>query len=207
MIDKLCGFLTQKIRDENPEIDEDRAEIINYGIQLIIGEIPKIFIMISIAFLFGIGKEALISFLLIFPYRRFSGGFHLKTHIGCIICTTLMYCGDALLAMYFPLVGIAKYIAIASIWIFGMLMCYKYAPADTENLPILTKKERKQKKILSYISLTIMLVVSLLVQDKLISSIIVYGMFIQTISITRIAYRITKNQYGHEVYNKQTSNA
>lgn len=43
MIDKICTFLTKKIQKEMPEIDEERAEVINYGLQNIIGEIPKIF--------------------------------------------------------------------------------------------------------------------------------------------------------------------
>ena len=43
MIDKFCLFLTSKIRKEMPEVDDEKAEVINYGLQLIIGEIPKIF--------------------------------------------------------------------------------------------------------------------------------------------------------------------
>ena len=55
MIEKICNFLTTKIRKEMPEIDDERAEVINYGLQLTIGEIPKFFIMIAIAFLLGVG--------------------------------------------------------------------------------------------------------------------------------------------------------
>ncbi len=51
MIDKICMFLTNKMRQEMPDIDDERAEIINYGLQNIIGEIPKIFIMLGIAYL------------------------------------------------------------------------------------------------------------------------------------------------------------
>ena len=42
MIDKFCTFLVNKMRKEMPDIDEERAEVITYGLQLIIGEIPKI---------------------------------------------------------------------------------------------------------------------------------------------------------------------
>ena len=45
MIDKICTFLTKKIRDEMPEIDDERAEVINYGLQNIVGEIPKVFLL------------------------------------------------------------------------------------------------------------------------------------------------------------------
>ena len=53
MIDKICMFLTNKMRKEMPEIDDERAEVIYYGLQNIIGEIPKIFIMLGIAYLLG----------------------------------------------------------------------------------------------------------------------------------------------------------
>ncbi len=204
MIDKICDFLTNKIRKQNPDIDDEKAEVIHYGVELIIGEIPKIFIMIAIAFLLGIGWYTILAFFIILPYRNFSGGFHLKTHIGCVVCTTSIYCGTVLLAKYLPLIGNIKYISIAIVWIFGMILVKKYAPADTENVPILTKKERTQKRILSYITLTITLAVSLVINNDLIASIIIYGMLIQTISITRLAYKLTKNEYGHEIYNNKS---
>ena len=34
MIDKICLLLTNKIRKEMPEVDDERAEIINYGLHL-----------------------------------------------------------------------------------------------------------------------------------------------------------------------------
>ena len=108
MIDKICKFLTNKMREEMPDIDDERAEIINYGLKNIIGEIPKIFIMLGIAYALGVLKLALETFLIILPYRTFSGGFHLKTHIGCIVCTSLMYIGPAYLAQYIEITGIVK---------------------------------------------------------------------------------------------------
>ena len=204
MIDKICDFLTNKIKEQNPDIDDEKAEVIHYGVELIVGEIPKIFIMIAIAFLLGIGWYTILAFFIILPYRNFSGGFHLKTHIGCVVCTTSIYCGTVFLAKYLPFIGNIKYISIAIVWIFGLMMVKKYAPADTENVPILTKKERTQKRILSYITLTITLAVSIVINNNLIASIIIYGMLIQTISITRIAYKLTKNEYGHEVYNNKS---
>lgn len=78
-----------------------------------------------------------------------------------------------------------------------------YAPADTENVPIISKRDRKMKRILSYIALTISIVVALIIKDTTISNIIVYGMLFQSISITRFAYKLTDNKYGYEVYAMQ----
>ena len=51
MIDKICEYLTNKIKNSLPDIDEQRAEVINYGLQNIIGEIPKTFVVLLIAYL------------------------------------------------------------------------------------------------------------------------------------------------------------
>ena len=144
MIDKICDYLIGKMRHEMPDMDDEKAEIIYFGLQNIIGEIPKFFIMIGIAYLLGVFKLSIITFFIMLPYRSFSGGFHLKTHIGCIIGTSLMYSGTAFIAKNIIIEPIyLKYFIVAFIWIFGILMIKLYAPADTENVPILRKKDRK----------------------------------------------------------------
>ena len=201
MIDKICNFLLTKIRKEMPDIDDERAEIINYGLQLTIGEIPKTFIMIAIAFLLGVGELSVLSFLIILPYRMFSGGFHMKTHIGCIVCTTLMYSGNAFFSKFFILPQDVKLVITLLIWLFGLVMITLYAPADTENVPIVSVRERKKQRLFSYITFTTILVISLFIKDPVISNICVYGMFIQTLCITRLAYKLTNNKFGYEEYN------
>ena len=200
MIDKFCESLTNKIRREMPEIDDERAKVIMYGLQNIIGELPKGIIILLIAYFLGIFKLTLISVLIIAPYRVFSGGVHMKTHIGCIIYTLTLYSGSALLGKYIVLEGIIKYITAISVWIFGMAMIRIYAPADTENVPILRKKEREQKQIVSYIIFTTEIVISIFTKNSIISGIIIFGTLLQTLTITRLAYNITNNKYGHEIY-------
>ena len=200
MVDKICTYLTNKIRKEMPEIDNERAEIIMYGLQNIIGELPKGIIILLIAYFLGIFKITLISVLIIAPYRCFSGGVHMKTHIGCIIYTSILYSGSALLGKYIILTGITKYIIAFTLWGFCMFMIKLYAPADTENVPILRAKERRQKQVFSYIILIFEFIMAILISNTTIAGIIIFGDFIQTLTITRFAYKITNNKYGHEIY-------
>lgn len=200
MIDKICNYILQKMRKKMPEIDDEKAEVILYGIQLIIGEIPKIFIIFGLSILFGIGWYMLFAYIVMIPYRAVSGGFHLKTHIGCIIGTSIFYFENIFLSKALMLQDMQKYILIGITFIFGVIMISLYAPADTENLPILSKKERKIKKILSYIILTVTLITTFSIKDNVISNILIFGTLLQTITITRIAYKITNNKYGYETY-------
>ena len=70
-------------------------------------------------------------------------------------------------------------------------------------LKILFQKQikiRKQKKNLSYISLTLGLIIAGLISTNAIINIIIFGYFVQTCMITRLAYKLTNNKYGYEVY-------
>lgn len=205
MVDKICLFLTHKIQEEMPEINNERAEIIDYGLHLIIGELPKNFIILGIAYILGIFKLTLLTVILLLPYRTVSGGFHLKTHLGCIIGTTLIYCGIAKISCYIIFYNqILKYTIALLVWIFGIIMSHWYAPADTVNVPILREKERKQKKILSYIFLSLGIIIACIIHNNEISNILILGNFAQSLMITKLAYKLTKNEYGYEVYNNQT---
>ena len=194
------------MKKKMPEITDEQGEAILYGLQLIIGEAPKMILLFAISFILGFGLEMLFAYIAIMPYRTASGGFHLHTHLGCIIGSVVFYYGNVILSKFLILDNIEKYILVVLSLIFGMLMVSIYAPADTENVPIISKKERKQKKILSYIILVITLVASLIIQNQVYANILIIGSIIQSISITRIAYKLTNNKYGHEIYEKQLEN-
>lgn len=203
MIEKICNALTKRIRKEMPEVDDERAEVINYGLQLVIGEIPKLFLIFFISYLLGVFKLTLLSFIFIFPYRAVSGGTHLHTHIGCIIATSIFYIGNAVISQYLVWNGnLIKYITALLIWAFGMVMIKKYAPADTQDVPILRKKERKIKQIFSYIIMTITLAIGLIIKNNTISNLLIIGTLLQTITITKLMYKLTKNKYGYLEYIK-----
>lgn len=85
-------------------------------------------------------------------------------------------------------------------------MVHLHAPADTENVPILRKSERKQKKILSYIFLSLEIIASIIIQNNEISNILLLGNLCQSVTISRFAYKLTNNKYGYEVYQEDTSN-
>ena len=205
MVDEICNRLTLRIKKEIPDVDDERAEVINYGLQLLIGEIPKTLIIIGIAWILGVLDLTILALILMLPYRTASGGVHLKTHIGCIVATSVFYIGNAVLSKYIVLEKIVQYIITGAIWVFSMIMIKLYAPADTEAVPILRKKERKIKKILSYITMSVSLIIALLINNTIISNILIFGTLFQTLTITRFMYKITGNKYGYEEYAKNES--
>ncbi len=205
MIEKICESLTKKIQEQMPEVDNERAEVIKYGLEIIIGEIPKLILLVVVAIILKIGWLVVFAYLTMLPYKVMAGGFHLKTNIGCLIGTFTVYYGNVLISKYMVIEPIyLKYIIIIATWIFSIIMISLYAPADTINLPILRKKERKTKKILSYIFATIMLIGSLVIKNNTLANILLINVIVESVCISRLAYKITKNEYGYENYLKNS---
>ena len=188
-----------------PEMDQEKEAIIKFGVIILFGEVPKILALFILGFLLQIGWYSLLMYFLIAPYRTFTGGFHLKTHWGCMITSIVLYIVPILVAKYITISQ--EYILNVMTGVLGILsiiFIFRYAPADTDNIPILSKKERKSKKIKSYISLLILLAIIAFVPDKIISYMLLYGIFLQDLTLTPIAYKLTKNKYSYEVYTEET---
>ena len=137
------------------------------------------------------------------PYRTVSGGTHLHTHLGCIIATSIFYIGNAFISKYLVWnTEIIKYVVALGIWFFSIIMIRLYAPADTKDVPILRKKERKIKQILSYIIMSLTLITGAIIKNNEISNLLIIGTLLQTITITKFMYKLTKNEYGYAEYIK-----
>lgn len=204
MVKKICMFLVNRIKKEMPDISSEREEAIEYGLELIVGELPKMILLVVIAFILKIGWLVICAYFTMLPYKITAGGFHLKTHIGCTIGTLIIYYGNVLLSQRIIIEPIhIKYTVIIALWIISIIMISLYAPADTINLPILRRKERRLKKILAYIFMTVTLVFALIIKNNTISNILIFNTLIETLCITKIAYKLTKNQYGYKTYKLQ----
>ncbi len=116
-----------------------------------------------------------------------------------------MYIGNAYISQILNFSMVSKIIFAVLVWIFAVIMIYKYAPADTEYVPVISKKERRKRKVISYIIASIMVVIGCLINNREISNILLLGVLMQTVTITRFAYKLTKNKYGHEEYYKNKS--
>lgn len=205
MIDKFCDLITEKIKSKVTDIDEERELVINFGVRLIFGELPKILILFIIGFLLNMGWQTLLLFFLIAPYRSFTGGIHLKTHLGCMITTSILYLLPIILSKYILISNKnILYILAGLITIFSIIIIAKYAPADTENMPILSKEEIKSKKIKSYIALVILLSIIIFNPYEQFSYMIIYAMFLQNLTVLPISYKLANNKHGYEVYTQET---
>lgn len=66
-------------------ITEEEADIVEYGLRNMLHNLVGIFITLIIGWTFGNLKEGIILLFLIFPLRKYAGGFHANTRKGCLI--------------------------------------------------------------------------------------------------------------------------
>ena len=137
------------------KIEEDDREVYEYSFEMLISTIINFLIMIVGALVTKRYWETALftfSFLL---FRKFFGGYHAKTHIGCISILILMY-----LTMIFMLK-----LDIRSLSIIAMIICIVsiipvllLSPVSHPNNPI----DKNKVKLYNIVSIVIVLLVVIL---------------------------------------------
>ena len=178
---------------KNGNYTEEQLEIIEYGLEGVYLTITKMIILFALAYLLGIVKEfimLLISFNII---RSQAFGIHASKSLYCLISSTLMFIGGALLCKYLVL----------PFWL--MLVCalicniclFLYAPADTYKRPIVNKRKRKRFKFLSVMFGFIYTMLIIVFRDNIIANYLLIGMILSVIMIVPITYKTFKLPYDN----------
>lgn len=197
MVDKICTWILEKMKKQDDSIDEEKAEIIYYGLQNLIGELPKGIIIIGIAIMLGIIKWVIVGTVVLLTYRAFAGGVHLKGHVTCLTFSTLVIIGGIYLIKS---IVFEDTLYIYTILLFiNLMLITLYAPADTENRPIMKESQMKRRKIESYITVILIYILSsFIIKDQSYTNIMMYTITIESIMITPLAYKIFDNKTGEK---------
>lgn len=199
MIERISKKILNILSDENDS--DEQKEILLFGITRIVEDVPKYIAIIVICIVLGIIKEFAIVMVVTAIYKTFTGGVHLHTNIGCFIASLV----SILACIYLPmlLVNYDKSIMIVSVftYIFSVYCILVYIPADVPEIPIINERRRKRDRIMSFVILNLLFVISFLIIKN---NICILTIMITILSIdimtTRTIYKIFKNQYGYETY-------
>lgn len=197
MVDKICDSLLDKIRSNDPSIDEEKSEIIYYGLQNMIGELPKGIAILIIAAVLGVLKLVLLGSAVMLIYRGFAGGVHLKTHISCLITSTILVVGSTYFAKEFIYEN--TFWVYTLLFVFNFIMAMMYAPADTENRPIMKESQMKRQKVESVLMVTtVYIICTFIIKERVLTNLFMYMITSESLMITPLAYKIFHNKYGKE---------
>lgn len=194
MFDKISNYMTDMIYSTLPNIAPERREIIEYGVYMTVSELVKISVIVMISILLGIVPYVIATVAIYGIQRTFLGGIHAKTHLGCILTHSAIVFGVVAASIY---LGIDRLYLILTVVPISYVTAYLYAPADLPQKPVKSKRQRKQLRTGGFILLAALFAAAWFLPETW-SRIILFTCFIQSLLMTPIAYRISKNKYGGE---------
>lgn len=141
-------FVTNKI------IDEERKDILSYGMEIVISSVITIGLCILISVVIRQLALCLIFLLIYCPIRLFAGGYHAKTRVRCsflfvVICLCNIFVSDFMTKQNSIVNGV-KWIAVLIILLFSPIGCIENPIAF---------EYRKKMKIKTMICLVLDLIV------------------------------------------------
>ena len=190
---RIINYCLKIVKKKYPQYDEDKLDVIKYGLESIYILITKLFIIGILAYILGLFKELIIFLLIYNIIRTFSFGLHATKSWICLVSSTLIF-------ILVPL--ICKYLYIPIWWktIIGIILLfiyYKYAPADTHKRPIINKNRRLFYKYSSVLICIIFIYLSIFIDNIFISNCFILSLIVQSFVILPLTYKIFGLPYNN----------
>jgi accessory gene regulator B len=130
MLQKVALNLTDHLQKMDIVSEEDR-EIYIYGFEAMLSTLLNTLIILAIGIFTGLIPETIVFLIAFAILRVYCGGYHAKTHLGCILTFALFYGLAMTILTFFPL----RYAGLFStiIGAASVLFIFKYAPIEHKN--------------------------------------------------------------------------
>ena len=190
---RFLKFASKMIKESYPETDDIKMAEYMYSIEGVYLTITKMLVIIPLAIILGIFKEMIILLLFFNILRESACGLHATKSWICLISSSIVFIGIPFLTKVITIPFIIKII----LGILGILLIFKYAPADTKKAPIIKEQKRKKLKIISTINCILLTILSLIVKNNTLSNIIIFSIWIEIFLIIPITYKIFHLSYNN----------
>lgn len=182
MSEKTADRITEYLRREGG-IKTDDAEIYRYGFDVFIYSFMQLMLLLAIGAAVHRISATIIYLASALSLRRYTGGFHARTRLGCT-CIACLLLGAVLFATSFCR-GIFIYPVTYPVCAAFYLICFAlYVPVEHENKPLSDKQKRTYKRWAFFISifwLTIAVIAKYLRAD--IGDVIISALVVVAVSI------------------------
>ena len=190
MLSKITKKITNEIVVTVPNITEEKAEQIQYGLYLAISDGLKLIAVMLTAYFLGQLPLALTGGAVFALNKSFLGGVHAKTQLGCTITYFIFLFGSIYSS---KIIDISCFNII--LFVVSGILVYLYAPADLASKPIITEKRWKELRVQGSIAVAVFFIITFFVPREY-SNVISIVTLINSINITPVLYTITKNRRG-----------
>jgi accessory gene regulator B len=160
VIDKLSLKLTNIIKNNLDDISEEKAEEINYGLNVIIYEVFITIVLIPLIILSGLLKYCITYMIVYGILRIFTGGSHARTRLACFLTYATSLFGISMLSKLLPAMHI---VLVILIFLAALCIFIIYVPGDTVEKPIKSRKMMKRLKFISIMLLIYIFVITIIV--------------------------------------------
>jgi accessory gene regulator B len=185
LISKVIDFLKKNM----DEIDNDKEEILKYGLDIIIYNGLLLILFFALAVILGVVKPFVVSFAVYGTLRIAAGGAHAKTRTICFMVTISTFFGAIFMAKYFAVSSIFPSVIIFLLNISAIII---YAPGDTLEKPIISNRIKFSRKLASiFVSAVIFLIsVKVYSMDVVLYSVILFSEIPFILLLIPVGYRL-----------------
>ncbi len=189
---RMSAAITNFISANFPDKGEEELEIIGYGLEGIISLIFKTILIFIIGYSLKIILPLALAITSFGLLRMFASGVHLRKSLSCFVFSSLIFLAITYAGIYIQLSYLLKIAMFAVTFILLLL----YAPADTEERPLINKKTRFELKMSSLAVAGIMFfIVMILPFDNTIGNIITWSAIIESVMTTPMIYYFFNRRY------------
>ena len=167
-------FVSQNI------VKSEYEEIYAYGMEIILSTVFNGVIVLFIAILSDTVLPSLLFFTAFILMRRSAGGYHAKTHIGCMMILIAVHLMFMVLINVIPdsIIPILSYFSIA----YSCISVYLFAPVEHPNKPLSSDDRRKlrMKSLVYILSISVVDLLMIFCAHYEVSLCLSYGIIVST---------------------------
>lgn len=173
--------------------DEEKIQIIKYGLSSLYLTLSKSIVIFSLAYFLGIIKPLLILMTLYGLLRLTVFGVHAKKSWHCWISSLILFIG----CPYLCLNLIIDYKVKVALGLICVILLSFFAPADTEKRPLKNQKKRTIYKIISIINSLIFTISFAFVENNTISNCILFSLMLSVFVVLPSTYKLFGVSYNN----------
>lgn len=190
MFGKFSLTLINYIYSSSPEKDSIELEEIKYGLDILISFFVKTVLIMLIGLILGLLPYLITAVITLALVKLFSGGVHAKNDFQCFVVTSLVIFSIIYLSLLINITIFYKVI----LFVLSFILLIAYAPADSEEKPIISENLRKKLKIRScFISFIVFFVALLL--GGVAGNVIILSQLAGSLFTTPVVYKIMGRRY------------
>lgn len=169
-----CFFVSQNI------VKSEYEEIYAYGVEILLSTVINGIVVLFIAILSNTVLPSLFFFTAFILMRRSAGGYHARTHMGCMMILVAVHLMFMVLINVIPdsIIPILSYFSIA----YSCISVYLFAPVEHPNKPLSSDDRRKlrMKSLVYILSISVVDLLMIFCAHYEVSLCLSYGIIVST---------------------------